>query len=209
MALPFDIRGPAPVVETLLKFQSGFFDRAKVIKSLRPRERAVMSRFGAFVWRRAKTSLRYRKAASAPGSPPSAHRTTTVKKTNRSTGVTKMQSASPLREFLYFAYDDATHSVVIGPAATNQVFFDKARRPVRGTVPGVLERGGQVTILERQRKDGTWTRGDLRLRRFWGHLPTRYRTANYPPRPYMKPAMLAELPKFAPLFEKLGLSSRA
>lgn len=205
MPLTFDIRGPAPLVNTLIKFQTGFFDREKVIKSLRPRERAVMSKFGAFVRTKAQSSmLRHvvrrgfgvkskvtnREGVSAPGEPPFVHQGSLVK-------------------FLFFAYDETTHSVVVGPSATNQLFFDKNRQPVKGTVPGVLERGGQITILERQRRDGSWVRANLRTRRFWGHMPIRYRTANIAARPYMKPAMLAELPKFLPLFERLGLSSRA
>jgi len=196
--------GKFSAVDTLFKFQAGFFNRGAVVKNLTKQERAVMSRFGAFVRTRAQSSmLRHvvqrsfgvkskvtsRKGVSRPGEPPYVHQGTLVK-------------------FLFFAYDATTHSVVIGPSATNQVFFDKAGRPVTGTVPGVLERGGQITILERQRRSGEWVRADLRSRRRWGHLPTRYRTVSIAARPYMRPAMFAELPKFAPLFGKLGISTR-
>lgn len=205
MPLTFDIRGPAPVVHSVVKFQSGFFDRAKVIKSLKPRERAVMSKFGAFVRTKAQSSmLRHvvrrgfgvkskvtnREGVSAPGEPPYVHDGALVK-------------------FLFFAYDGETHSVVVGPAATNQKFFDNNRRPVTGTVPGILERGGSITLFERQRSDGTWVRADLRSPRRLHGVPVRYRTIRIAARPYMKPAMLAELPKFLPLFERLGLSTRS
>jgi len=197
--------GKTPVVDTLIKFQSGFFDRQKVIKSLTKTEQGVMSRFGAFVRTHAqglmlrhvvrrgfgvKSKVTNRDGYSKPGEPPYVHEGSLVKR-------------------LYFAYDPATHSVVVGPDRLNMVFFDKNRKPIRGTVPGVLERGGQVTILERQRRSGEWVRADLRTRRFWGHMPTRYRTVTIAARPYMNPSLMAELPKFAPLFAKLGISERA
>ena len=71
---------------------------------------------------------------------------------------------------------------------------------MRGTVPGVLEHGGAITILE-VFKHGSWQRADLRSRRRLGNLPTRYRTARIAARPYMGPALAAEAPKFPELWK--------
>jgi hypothetical protein len=157
-----------------------FFDRRKVTGPVDKATRGVLSKAGAFVRTAARHSIRTRKGTSPPGSPPYSH-----------TGV--------LKRFLFFGYDPARRTVVVGPMATNQVFFGKDRRPVRGTVPEVLEYGGKITILEVER-GGTWLRADLRSRRRLAGRPMRYRTANIAARPYMGPAMKQELPKFPSLW---------
>ena len=86
--------------------------------------RKVLSKFGAFVRQTAKRSIRKRKAASPPGSPPSSH-----------TGL--------LRRFIWFGYEPGKRSVVIGPARLS----DKGR----GEAPSLLEYGGSTT-LKRQGK---------------------------------------------------------
>jgi hypothetical protein len=154
------------------KMKHFFFDRQRVISAVDKGVRNVLSRFGAFVRTRARSSIRSRKGVSAPGSPPSSH-----------TGI--------LKRFLYFAYDPTARSVVIGPEKTNQVFFSAAGQPVRGTVPEVLEEGGQVTVME-IRQYGRWYRADLRSRRRLGGLPTRKRTSTIKARPYMGPAFERE-----------------
>jgi hypothetical protein len=157
-----------------------FFDRPRVLAMVAARKQRAMGRAGAFVRQRAKTSIRTRKKPSAPGRPPSSH-----------TGI--------LKRFIFFSYDAARQSVVVGPTKTNQVFFDAAFRPVTGTGPGALEFGGAVTLLE-WFFAGRWQRADLRSRRRLASRPTRSRTVRMAARPYMRPAMLAELPKFAGLF---------
>lgn len=160
-------------METVARLKSMFLDTRAVTDSVDRATRKVLSKFGAFVRTRAKSSIRSRKAASSPGSPPSSH-----------TGI--------LKRFIYFAYDANVQSVIIGPAATNQVFFQGDGQPVTGTVPEILERGGSIRILERQRPDGTWTRADLRSRRRLGGVPIRLRTVTIRPRPYMGPAFEKE-----------------
>jgi hypothetical protein len=99
--------------------QGGFFDRAKVMSAIDPATRRVLSGFGAFVRRRARSSIRTRKRISTPGAPPSSH-----------TGL--------LKQFIYFSFDAASRSVVIGPAKLNK--------------PGdmaVLEHGGDTTLRRR------------------------------------------------------------
>ena len=104
--------------------QRAFFDRAGVIAALTAAERRVLSRFGAFVRQRARTSIRTRKAVSAPGSPPSSH-------------------VGLLKQFIWFAYDPSHRSVVIGPVRLN------AKNS--GDAPRLLEYGGAATRLRRGR----------------------------------------------------------
>ena len=97
-----------------------FFDRQAVISRVDPATRRVLSRFGAFVRRTAKGSIRKRKRAAPPGSPPSSH-----------TGL--------LKKFIFFGYDPDRRSVVIGPERLNQ--------RGRGEAPSLLEYGGQTTLV--------------------------------------------------------------
>lgn len=94
-----------------------FFDKKAVTDRLDPAVRRALSKLGAFVRTRAKSSVRYGKGAARPGAPPVAHRSAGYTRTSRSrkTGQTKQQPASPLRELIYFAYDPASRSVVVGP----------------------------------------------------------------------------------------------
>lgn len=150
--------------------KGGFFNRKAVLDAVGRAEAAVLSKAGAFVRTRAKSSLRYRKAPSAPGQPPSAHRTMSRTKTNRKTGVTKVQGVSPLREFLFFAYDRTTRSVVVGPVRLGGKL---------GNAPAALEKGGDSVV---------------RLG------PGKTRSVGIAARPFMAPAMEAEAPKFPSLW---------
>jgi len=93
-----------------------FFDRASVIRAIDRTARRVLSKFGAYVRQRAKTSIRKRKKISLPGHPPHSH-----------TGL--------LRRFIFFGYDASRRSVVVGPVAF---------RRGTSTVPQILEYGGIV-----------------------------------------------------------------
>lgn len=99
----------------LRELKAGFFDTEKVARQIDAATRRALSKFGAFVRQRAKTSIRKRKAVSQPGEPPSSH-------------------AGDLRNKILFAYDADRKGVVIGP-----VKFRK------GEAPRLLERGGAVT----------------------------------------------------------------
>ena len=103
--------------------KSLFFDRQAVSSAVSRAERRVLSKFGAFVRRGARSSIRKRKSISKPGSPPSSH-----------TGL--------LRDFIFFVYETQRSRVVIGPVQLN-----------RGTdAPAILEYGGQVTARRRGRR---------------------------------------------------------
>ena len=102
-----------------------FFDRQAVISKVDAATRRVLSKFGAFVRRSAKSSIRKRKKAAPPGQPPSSH-----------TGL--------LKKFIFFGYDADRRSVVIGPTRLNQ--------KGRGEAPPLLEYGGKATLVRRGKK---------------------------------------------------------
>lgn len=89
-----------------------FFDSAAVRKMLDDQTQKALSRAGAFVRQRAKTSIRSRKKVSDAGTPPSSH-------------------TGDLKRLIWFAYDPGSQSVVIGPVRFKQ-----------GDAPNLLEFGG-------------------------------------------------------------------
>jgi hypothetical protein len=95
--------------------KGGFFDREKVKNAVDAGTRRVLSKFGAFVRQRAKTSIRKRKGTSPPGSPPYSH-------------------VGLLRKFILFAYDPQRKSVVIGPTLIR----------AGSEAPRLLEYGGEA-----------------------------------------------------------------
>lgn len=73
-----------------------FFDERAVRAALDAGTRKALSKFGAYVRRRAKSSIRKRRRISRPGEPPSSH-------------------TGKLRKSIYFGYDAQNKSVVVGP----------------------------------------------------------------------------------------------
>jgi hypothetical protein len=136
-----------------------FFDRAAVMKTADAGTRKVLSKFGAFVRTRSRTSIRKRKKASQPGQPPSSH-------------------VGLLKKFIFFGYDAAKKSVVIGPTLLNGT---------AGTVPETLEYGGNATILVRKRGS---TKKSQRERK----------TITIAKRPFMQPAFEKEKTKLPALW---------
>ncbi len=102
-----------------MKVNRLFFDSPKVLKAVDKTTRRVLSRFGAFVRRRARGSIRKRKKTSAPGRPPTSQ-----------TGT--------LKRFIFFSYEPNRKSVVIGPM--------RLTGPDRGEAPSALEYGGTATV---------------------------------------------------------------
>lgn len=178
-----------------------FFDRP-VVQDLAGKAKRVLSRFGSFVRRDARTLLR-RKGTKAqphsrPGEPPYS-------------GPNGL-----LRKWVLFQYDRTEQAVVIGPMKLNIVFFRGDGEPAgRTTVPEVLEEGGRIAVLEalfrvprgtrRGRNargrfsretifEDRWMRADLRSRRRLEGKPTRLRTVRIAARPYMQPAFTKNLP---------------
>ena len=100
--------------------KSMFFDTKAVMSRVDKATRAVLSKFGAFVRTRARSSIKKRKDSAPPGSPPSSH-----------TGL--------LKRFIYFGFDPACRSVVIGPVRL---------AGKEGTAPATLEYG-DTTFIKR------------------------------------------------------------
>ena len=76
--------------------KASFFTAEAVLKALTRAERQALSKAGAFVRRRARNSIRKRKAVSNPGGPP----------TDR---------GGALKRLLFFVFDPTSRSVVVGP----------------------------------------------------------------------------------------------
>ena len=158
---------------TLKQFQASFFDSAKVLRAVDRANRKNLSKAGAFVRTRARSSLRRRKKVSVAGQPPSVH--------SRDTFAT-------LKNIL-FGYDERTRGVVVGPVAVNG---NKDR------VPELMEKGGHAlrkgtyaierTKRGRQKKKLTFQR----IRNA--------RSVHYEQRPFMGPALARELPHILPLW---------
>lgn len=155
--------------------QANFFDRAKVVRELNKMERVGLSKAGAFVQRRAKSLLKRRKRISKPGETPSVH----------STGQASLKK-------ILFIYERKNKGVVIGPVKLNQAnqsWIDLKNK----TVPELLELGDVVNIKEVSTDGGrTWRRRDLRRNTRFGET-YRTRRATYAPRPFMGPALRAEI----------------
>jgi hypothetical protein len=122
------------------KSKRNFFDRKAILARLTPAERRVVSKFGAFVRRTARSSIRQSKKSAQPGQPPKAH--------------TKDKFAT-LRNIL-FAYDPARHSVVIGPVKIRRSGFQQVAQitELGGTVSGVPQRVQVQGKRKRWRKTG-------------------------------------------------------
>ena len=104
--------------------QAGFFDRKAVLRATDRATRKVLSRFGAFVRRAARSSIRRRKRVSKPGQAPTSW-----------TGL--------LKKFLFFSFDRQSRSVVVGPVRLNRS---------GGEAPGLLEYGGSSPRRDRKGK---------------------------------------------------------
>lgn len=131
-----------------LKFKMVFFNSARVIRAMDAATRRALTKVGAFIRTRAKTSIRKRKGVSRPGQPPHSH-------------------VGTLRRLLFFALGPDRKSVVVGPA-----------RFGAGKAPSRLEFGGKAIRIS---KHQSGKRGRRRI--------VRYRK-----RPFMGPALEAELP---------------
>ena len=148
---------------------------ARAIERAKP---SVTRRQAGLLRKTAAFSIKSRKKPSTPGQPPHSH-------------------AGTLRRLLWYDYDPSGDgAAVVGPAKSNQVFFGVDGKPVRGTVPNVLEFGGEIRILEVQTSGppGTsapwhWRRADLRSKRRLAGKPKRLRKVKIAARPYMEPAL--------------------
>jgi hypothetical protein len=113
-----------------MRMKDVFFDRAAIKNRMTKANRKPLSKAGAFIRRRARSSLRRRKKRSEPGQPPSVHTSDRV---------------ATLKNIL-FAYEPQAETLVVGPVRLN-------RQAVLGpqldsaTVPQVHEFGAMGGYL--------------------------------------------------------------
>lgn len=129
------------------QFQGAFFTSSAVTKKVKPAARKILSKFGSYVRQTARQSIKNKKRSVA--SQPPASRT------------------GKLKRFIYFGYDEAKNSVIIGPAKLNNTVSDTALIS--------LEEGGATDVFNPKTKQ--------RSRVFVAA------------RPFMKPAFGKEMPK--------------
>jgi len=111
-----------------MQIKSMFFDQKSVRSATDRATRKVLSKFGAYVRTAARSSIRKRKAISESGQPPSSH-------------------VGTLRRLIFFGYDSAKRSVVIGPTP----FGGQAE------APPLLEYGGRARRRDRRGRMHTAT----------------------------------------------------
>jgi len=170
--------------ELTIRCKGLFFDVPYVVERIGAKNAELLSRAGAWVQRRARSSMRRgKKGPSAVGTPPHAH---------------SKDAVATLKNIL-FAYDPHNDSVVVGPVRLNQ-FNQNAATLGNITVPQIHEFGGSVNIRESSSNKGrTWRRRDMRRNpRTWEIYRTR--RAVYPERKFMEPALIAEAPNFPDLW---------
>jgi hypothetical protein len=177
------------------QFTKFFFDKKAVEKAAGKAKVVALSRFGAVVRRVAQTSMRYRKGASAPGTPPSAH------KSKRLAALKKMKrvkhNGALLREFLFFAYDPRSQSVVVGP-----VGFKSKGKPI----PALHEFGGERQAGKYESMEVKNPAGrDPKTGRFFTRgthtVKLAGKSIRYPKRPFMGPALDKAQATFAQKFK--------
>jgi len=133
--------------------KQAFFTSPAVTGAVDRATRKVLSKFGAYVRRGARSSIRKRKRVSQPGKPPSSH-------------------SGLLKKFIFFGYDRAAQSVVVGPVALRS----------KAEAPELLEHGGQV-------------------QRRVGRRRPKVKVMRYRPRPFMAPAFDTEKPKLPAMWK--------
>ena len=154
-----------------MRMKDFFFDRQEGKDRMTKANRKALTKVGAFVRRRARSSLRRRKKRSEPGEPPSVHTSDRV---------------ATLKNIL-FAYEPQAETLVVGPVRLNR---QAVLGPQLGsaTVPQVHEFGATLKIHE-AKVGNHWRSGRRRVRR---GQPVRVRRVKYSERPFMGPALEAE-----------------
>jgi hypothetical protein len=120
---------------TIASAKASFFDRAAVMSRMDAATRKALNKSGARLRLIAQRSMRYvnestnpdkPRRVSSPGHPPLA-----------------VRQHPFIRKFMFYSYDEASQSVVVGPAG----FSGGTANPA----PGILEHGGPAKIRNRRR----------------------------------------------------------
>lgn len=94
-------------------FKQGFFDRGSVLDAMDESTRRGMMRTGGYLRKVARNSMKSARGPAAPGNPPNVHE-------------------GQLKNLLFFAYDAAKKTLVVGPVGLGN-----------SDVPKVLEYSGR------------------------------------------------------------------
>lgn len=97
--------------------KKSFFDREAITGAVDKGTRKALSKFGAFVRKNSRQSIKRKKGVSPPGSPPYAHGAANIKR-------------------IFFGYDQAARSVVIGPVLAGSMSGAPERLEEGGTYKG-------------------------------------------------------------------------
>lgn len=177
-------------------FKLLFFDKQRITDPAEKAKLRNLSKFGAYVMRSARRSIKGKAGPSAPGTPPHAHAFYVRPAVQKADGKTrKAQKRFNFRDSILFGYDAARDVTVVGP----QFKSGGKRSP---TMPQLHEFGGTgqgagrtIRVLNKPGRDakGRFVTGGFREIKLDG-------TLRYPKRPFMAPALAKELPKFVGLF---------
>jgi hypothetical protein len=172
------------------EFKASFFDTAGLTDKVEAAKLKALSAIGAYTRKVARNSMKRRKDASPPGTPPNAH-------------------VGLFKSLMFFAYDATAKSVVIGPALFTGGRLSGSAVPA----PAVEEFGGQQALVKKvfQKVTGrkaTKSQADAFLRKVKdGSIVRKKATfvlekkaARYPARPFMAPALDTSKVKFSSFF---------
>lgn len=165
-----------------MRVKNLFFDRPEVQRRVDQKNRRALSKAGAFVRRTARSLIG---SPAKKAAPRAAGLPVRARSKNRTVS---------LRNIL-FAFD-GKDSVVVGPVKLSQKSYLNGVL-MSGTVPQLHEFGGTAGIREKL-VGGEWRPYGRRRPR--SGQPVRVRRAQYPARPYMRPALAKEAPKFPSLW---------
>lgn len=156
---------------TVRMAKGGFFDRESVMRAADKATIRNLNAAGRLIRAYAQKSLIYSERISPAGRPPFVHKTGTKTRKSRSTGKTRVRRVSFLREYLFYAYDHAAGSVVVGPALLNSTAS-------RGALHA-LEHGGKSSTVDKGKP----------------------KIVNVRARPFMGPALKAKAPELPSLWK--------
>lgn len=162
--------------------KSQFFDKS-ITRTVDKGKKRGLGRVGGYMRKVVRRSIRKigkKGVHSKPGNPPKS-------------------ITGDLRNNIFYVFDAFKESVIVGAAKLNQVFWNGAGEPqAGGTVPQVLEEGGQIGQLEVWNEyTQSWSRADLRSKRRLAGKKLRLRYAKIEPRPYIQPGYEVTEPKIA------------
>lgn len=172
-------------MELFAEIRKSFLNTERVRAAMARGKKRGLGKFGGRLRLRSKHSIRKRKKSSPPGEPPSAHQ------------------SGGLR-LIFYAWDDRTESVVVGP-----INF-KSKNIGEGVVPKLLETGGEITRAVPVKNEKGRIASDAQKAAFVRKIkdgsivvPDRLRksmTFHYRGNPYMNPAYEDEAPNFPKCF---------